>query len=130
MARPISTAPDISPLTDTEEQDRLAMKAAFVKDYSIVSESDLLILDLASYEYCKSKRLQNQELTSGHILGNIRFHPISELVRLLDMMSATRRAKIASKQPASDTQDEALRFFMDYSELPTRSNGHVKQASH
>lgn len=131
MARPISTAPSISPLTDDEERDRQAFKKAFVTDYSITSESDLLILDLSSYEYVKSRRLQGQELTSGHIMGNIRFHPISELVRLLSLMDATRAAKLKSKQPANETQDEALKFFMDYSNLPTNgSNGNGKQASH
>ena len=89
MARPTSTTIPNNPLTETEELDRQAFKAAFVKDYGIVSESDLLILDLASYEYIKSRRLQTQELTNGHIMGNIRFHPVSELVRLLGMMDAT-----------------------------------------
>lgn len=116
MARPISTAPDISPLTETEEQDRLAYKAAFVKDYGIVSESDLLILDLSSYEYIKSRRLQMQELTSGHIMGNIRFHPISELVRLLSLMDASRAAKLRSKQPVNDSETEMKTFLLSLSE--------------
>lgn len=120
MARPTSTTIPNNPLTETEELDRQAFKAAFVKDYGIVSESDLLILDLASYEYIKSRRLQTQELTNGHIMGNIRFHPVSELVRLLGMMDATRSAKLKAKQPASEETNDALKFFMDYSNLPTR----------
>ena len=123
MARPLTTAVSISPLSDTEEQDRQAFKAAFVKDYGIVSESDLLILDLSSYEYIKSRRLQTRELTSGHLMGNIRFHPISELVRLLSLMDATRAAKLRGKQPESKADNDMLQFFMDYSELPARSKG-------
>jgi len=116
MARPITTTVSVSPLTDTEEQDRQAFKAAFIEDYSITSKSDLTVLDLASFEYVKSRRLQNQELTNGHIMGNIRFHPISELVRLLSLMDATRAAKLRSKQPANDSETEMKTFLLSLSE--------------
>lgn len=116
MARPISTTIPNNPLSTEEEQDRQAFKAAYIEDYDISSKSDLKILDLASYEYVKSRRLQTQELANGHILGNIRFHPISELVRLLSMMSATRAAKLREKQPISNEDQTMKEFLLSLSE--------------
>jgi hypothetical protein len=126
MSRPLSTTIPNNPLTDEEEQDRQQFKAAFVKDYDIKSKSDLTMLDLASYEYVKGRRLQLQELTSGHIMGDIRWHPISELVRLLGMMDATRAAKLRSKQPVNEDTETMKDFLMSISEIPTRSNNHAK----
>ena len=115
-ARPLTTTYSASPLTETEEEARRNFKLSFTTDYSITSASELIILDLASYEYVKAQRLQLDELSNGSILGNLRFHPINELVRLLSLMDATRAAKLRSKQPVNDSETEMKTFLLTLSE--------------
>ncbi len=127
MARNITTTyPANLPLTEEETEAREQFIHEFTEEYQISARSDLRLLGLAATEYIKSVRLQTQELATGHVLGNLRFHPIAELVRLLGMMDATRAAKLRSKQPTNEEESEMLRFLMDYSAMPTRRNNHEK----
>jgi hypothetical protein len=116
MARPLSTTIPNHALSPEEEKARLAFKRALINDYQIKDKSDLTLLDLGSYEYIKARRLQEQEISTGVIRGNIRYHPLSELRGLLSMMSATRTAKLrGGKQPENSTDADMRDLLMGLS---------------
>ncbi len=84
------------------------------------------MLELASIEFIKGIRLQIFELETGKPVLAARQHPLTTLDRILSSLDATRSARMRSKQPESTAELDMKEFLMNLSEVPTRSNGHVK----
>ena len=102
-------------LTADEKVARAHFIDAFTADYDINTPSDRLILSLAASEYVKSLRLQEKELETGTILTAARQHPINQLLRLLEAMDATRKARQQAKPGNKDEENELREWLLSKS---------------
>lgn len=88
---------------------------AYRLDYPDMSQTDLILLHLASLEYIKYLRVVAEELETGKVISQARQHPGVNMRALLDQMAVTRKARTAGVKASSDNKDveEARRLFMD-----------------
>lgn len=131
MARNLSLYPAHLPLTAQEQELKQHFIDSFTSDYNVTSESDKIMLELASIEFIKGIRLQIFELETGKPVLAARQHPLTTLDRILSSLDATRAARMRGKKPVdSDDETELKEYFLSLSKVPTNtkaeSNGHAK----
>lgn len=76
---------------------------SFKADYRDLKPTDLILLHLAAIEYVKYLRVAKDEMASRTVLSQARQHPATNMLRLLDMLSTTRkdRKKEKATEPAN-----------------------------
>lgn len=79
--------------------------AVFQAEYQDMTESDRLLLFLASIEFIKYLRVAGEELASGEVISQARQHPGTQLNALLDRLATTRKAR--QKQPREEFDPNA-----------------------
>lgn len=101
------------PQMEMSEQEH-AMQTFFIEsyrlDYPDMLPTDLILLQLASFEYIKYLRVVQEELATGKVISMARQHPGVNMRALLDQMSVTRRARNSgSRQNDTNKDDQELR---------------------
>ena len=85
---------------------------AYKKEYSGLTTSDTIQLDTAATWHIIGIRYANKELSQGTYNFNSRYNPVSIEHQILDSLALTRKARIASKIPVSDSAESELRDLL------------------
>lgn len=125
MARRLDLYPANLPLTAQEQELKQHFIDSFTSDYNVTTESDKIMLELASIEFIKGIRLQVYELETGKPVLAARQHPLTTLDRILNSLDATRSARLKAKSPTNDDEQAIKDFFLDMGKVPT--NGTQKR---
>jgi hypothetical protein len=73
--------------------------AAYREEYKgQLSNTDNILLELAAIEYIKCLRVMANELTTGETITMARQHPGVQMRAYMDMLSITRKARVAESR--------------------------------
>src|SRR6266571_1330447 len=99
-------------LTEDEKRLKDAFIATYKRDYSDLTPSDLIILELASQQYILALRLADSDIRNSTFTLNSRFHPLNQMRGLLADAGLNRKARIASNQPGSEDEADLKEALM------------------
>lgn len=97
-------------MSEQESNMQAFFVASYMNDYPDMSPTDIILLQLASYEYVKYYRILQEEFETGKVISMARQHPGVNMRALLDQMGVTRRARNSgSRQNDTNKDDQELR---------------------
>jgi hypothetical protein len=86
---------------------------AYLDENPDLTRSDKILLSLAGIEYIKYLRVAAKELETGEVISMARQHPYTNMCRLLEQLSVTRRARKKTGQTEDDPAREAFLNFLN-----------------
>ena len=90
---------------------------SFRLEYPDLTNTDMILLHLASLEYIKYLRVVAEELSTGKVISQARQHPGVNMRALLDQMAVTRKARSGGTRSQEDKSIvEARQQLLDMSD--------------